>query len=106
MDVRQHLNVIFGQRYRGLISCQHCGHAVASEARRCPSCGGRPIERPRPIAAIFVLFIGIFAFGAFHYPLFFTWALLATVVISIPAAYIRHRYDLQRRATRAGPWSL
>jgi hypothetical protein len=106
MDVRQHLNVIFGPRYRGLISCQHCGHAVASEARRCPSCGGRPIERPRPIAMIFFLFLlSIFAIGYLHYPVWFFWALFATAVIAIRASYIIFRYTLQRQATRTGPWS-
>lgn len=107
MDARQHLNVIFGLRYRGLISCQHCGHAVASEAPRCPSCGGRPILRPRAIEAIFLLFFGIFFFGYYSESSpFLAWAGLAATVLVIPAAYIRLRYDLQRQATRAGPWSL
>ena len=109
MDARQHLNVIFGPRYRGLISCQYCGHAVASEAPRCPSCGGRPILRPRPIAGIFLFlfffFFYTFADAHFHYPQFFAWVLLAAAVLAIPAAYIRLRYDLQRQATRTGPWS-
>ena len=107
MDARQHLNVIFGPRYRGLISCQYCGHAVASEAPRCPSCGGRPILRPRAIEIILVLFLGIVGFGYYSESSpFLAWAGLAATVLVIPAAYIRLRYDLQRQATRAGPWSL
>jgi uncharacterized OB-fold protein len=40
-----------------LIACKHCGNAVASEAKRCPRCGGEPYLRFKPIRAILAAFV-------------------------------------------------
>ena len=61
-----------------MIACRHCGHAVASEAKRCPSCGGLPAEHFRPISTILIT-LGLIGM-AFYYDL----PMLVPVIVFLP----------------------
>jgi hypothetical protein len=86
-----------------MIACQHCGHAVASEAKHCPSCGGVPAEHFRPISTILFTLLAIGA--ALYYNL--QW--LAALAIFLPViryGIVDHRLRRQRDLlnTPKGPW--
>jgi hypothetical protein len=78
-----------------MILCQHCEKAVASDARQCPSCGGKPWHKIGILKAIGFLALGLLI-GVYTRDY---WLILVMVVILIVGAfYSRYRLNGQHTA--------